>query len=206
MDVRCICADGSCVLFHFPHPHLFGFEPYFLCEIYHCPQWSVLLLLSLGISLLPRKWFQVAALVLFALANVSTIRNVYTQSFNPPMDRAAEYLKQDVQPGDPIITSELLSMGPAVYYLPQAAHYNVKSIAGDLVEQQLKIPFAPDLHKDQDIDNLLSTHPSLWYVTCSNGLTKSIGADTQFSFLRTHAFASRWICSTMTSLGAGFSR
>ena len=136
-----------------------------------------LLLLSLGISLLPGKWLlQVVALGLFAFANIPTLRNIYTQSFNPPVDRAAEYLQKDIQPGDPIVTSELLSMGPAVYYLPQAAHYNTKSITGDLVEQQLKIPFSPDLHRDQDVDTLLSTHPSFWYVTCSNGLAKNIGA------------------------------
>ena len=135
-----------------------------------------LLLLSLGISLLPGKWIQVAALGLFALANVSTLGNVYTQSFNPPMDRAAEYLKMEMQPGEPIVTSELLSMGPAIYYLPQAAHYNTKSISGDLVEQQLKIPFAPGLHRDEAVDHLLSTHPSFWYVKCNNGLAKNIGA------------------------------
>lgn len=135
-----------------------------------------LLLLSLGISLLPGKWLQMAALGLFALANISTIRNIYTQSFNPPMDRAAEYLQKKIQPGDPIVTSELLSMGPAFYYLPQAIHYNTKSIAGDLVEQQLKVPFSPELHRDEEVDTLLSTHPSFWYVTCSNGLAKSIGS------------------------------
>lgn len=134
-----------------------------------------LLLLSLGISLLPGKWLQVAALGFFALANVSTLRDVYTQSFNPPMDQAAEYLKDKIQPGDAIVTSELLSMGPGVYYLPQAVHYNTKSIAGDRVEQQLKIPFS-SLHKDQDVDNLLATHQSqsFWYVTANNGLQKSI--------------------------------
>jgi uncharacterized protein (DUF2141 family) len=138
-----------------------------------------LLLLSLGISLLPGKWIlQVAALGLFAFANVPTMKNIYTESFNPPVDRAAEYLKKEIQAGDPIVTSELLSMGPAIYYLPQATHYNTKSISGDLVEQQLKIPFAPDLRKDQDVDQLVLTHkpPSFWYVTCRNGLAKDISA------------------------------
>ena len=136
-----------------------------------------LLLLSLGISLLPGKWLlQVAALGLFAFANVPTMRNVYTQSFNPPMNQAAEYLKNEIQPGDPIVTSELLSMGPAVYYLPQTVHYNTKSIAGDLVEQQLKVPFSTELHWDQDVDNLVSTHTPFWYVTCNNGLAKNISA------------------------------
>jgi uncharacterized protein (DUF2141 family) len=133
-----------------------------------------LLLISLGISLLPRKWLQVAAFGFFALANVSTMGNIYTQYFNPPVDRAAEYLQKAIQPGDPIVTSELLSMGPAVYYLPQAAHYNTKSIAGDLVEQQLKMPFSPELHTDQGVVNLVSTHQPFWYVTCSNGLAKTI--------------------------------
>jgi uncharacterized protein (DUF2141 family) len=134
-----------------------------------------LLPLSLGISLLPRKWLQAAALGIFALANLPAMRDVYVQYFNPPMDQAANYLENEMQPGEPIVTSELLSMGPGVYYLPQASHYNTKSIAGDLVEQQLKIPFSPDLHRDGDVDQLVSTHQAFWYVTCNNGLQKDIG-------------------------------
>jgi uncharacterized protein (DUF2141 family) len=151
-------------------------NPIFLARYITVLDGLFLLLLSLGISLLPRKWLQVAAFGLFALANVSTMRDVYTQYFNPPMNQAADYLKNEIRPGDPIVTSELLSMGPGVYYLPQAVHYNTKSIAGDLVEQQLKIPFSPGLHRDQDVDNLLSAHQyqSFWYVTCNNGLQKSI--------------------------------
>jgi uncharacterized protein (DUF2141 family) len=133
-----------------------------------------LLLLSLGISLLPRKWLQMAALGFFALVNVSTLRDIYTQYFNTPIDQVAEYLQKEIQPGDAIVTSELLSMGPAFYYLPQAVHYNTKSIAGDALEQQLKIPFAPDLHKDQDVDQLLATHQPFWYIACDIGLAKSI--------------------------------
>jgi uncharacterized protein (DUF2141 family) len=135
-----------------------------------------LLLLSLGVGLLPRKWLQVAALGLFALANIPTLRDVYTQYFNLPMNQVAGFLENDIHPGDPIVTSELLSMGPAFYYLPQAVHYNTKSITGDALEQQLKEPFSPALHKDQDVDNLVSAHQSFWYVTCNNGLAKNIVA------------------------------
>jgi uncharacterized protein (DUF2141 family) len=91
------------------------------------------------------------------------------------MDQAAEYLKKEIQPGDSIVTSELLSMGPAVYYLPQAVHYNTKSTSGDPLEQQLKVPFSPDLRRDQDVNNLVSTQQRFWYVTSSNGLAKNIG-------------------------------
>ncbi len=151
-------------------------NPIFLARYITVVDGLFLLLLCLGISLLPRTWLQVAALSVFALVNVSAMRDVYVQYFNPPMNQAAEYLQKEIRPGDAIVTSELLSMGPGVYYSPQAAHYNAKSIAGDLVEQQLKIPFAPGLHKDQDVDTLLSTHqyPSFWYITASNGLAKSI--------------------------------
>jgi uncharacterized protein (DUF2141 family) len=134
-----------------------------------------LLLISLGISLLPRKWLQVTALSLFALANVSTIRDVYIEYFNPPMNQAADYLRNEIKPGDPIVTSELLSMGPAFYYLPQAAHYNTKSTSGDILEQRLKLPFPPTLHLDQDVENLVSAHQSFWYITCSSAPMKTIG-------------------------------
>lgn len=133
-----------------------------------------LLLLSLGIGLLPGKWLQAAALGLFALANIPTLRNVYTQSFNFPMNQAAEYLKNEIQPGEPIVTSDLFSMGPAFYYLPQATHYSTRSSTGGQLEQQLKAPFSPDLHRDQDVDNLVLAHKSFWYVTSDNGVAKDI--------------------------------
>jgi len=133
-----------------------------------------LLLLSLGISLLPRKWLQVAAFGFFALANVSTLRDVYTQYFNLPMNQVADYLKKEIHPGDPILTSELLSMGPAAFYFPEAANFNTKSSTADALEQQLKVPFNSYLHRNQEVDNLVSTHQSFWYVTCNNGVAKSI--------------------------------
>ncbi len=133
-----------------------------------------LLLLSLGISLLPRKWLQVAALGLFALANVPTLINVYTQYFNLPMNQVADYLKKDIHPGDAIVTSDLLAMGPAVYYLPEAGNFNTKSSTGDELEQQLKVPFSPFLHRDAEVDTLVAAHQSFWYVTCDNGVAKDI--------------------------------
>jgi uncharacterized protein (DUF2141 family) len=51
----------------------------------------------------------------------------------------------------------------------------MKSTSGDPLEQQLKIPFAPDLHRDQDVNNLVAAHQPFWYVTSSNGLAKDIG-------------------------------
>jgi len=133
-----------------------------------------LLLVSLGISLLPRKWLQAAAFGVFALANIFTLRNVYVQYFNTPIDRAAEYLNTRIHPGDAIVTSELFSMGPMFYYLPQAVHHNTRSISGDPLEEQLKIPFLPILHRDEDVEKLLSTHQPFWYVTSDNGVARDI--------------------------------
>ncbi len=149
-------------------------SPIFLARYVTVLDGLFILLLSLGIGLLPRKWLQAAAVGLFALANLATMRNIYTQYFNPPMNQAADYLKKQIQPGEPIVTSELLSMGPAFYYLPQAAHYNTRSLSGDALEQRLREPFSPSLHVDQGAANLFQTRQPFYYVTVNNGLQKTV--------------------------------
>jgi uncharacterized protein (DUF2141 family) len=132
-----------------------------------------LLLLSLGISLLPSKWLQAAALGLFAVLNIFTIKDIYTQYFNYPMQEVAGYLKNEIKPGDLVITSEQYSMGPALYYFPQAVHYySNNSIEAQW--QQVLEPLAPRLHNDQERDSLLSTHQSFWYISCNTGISKNI--------------------------------
>jgi uncharacterized protein (DUF2141 family) len=134
-----------------------------------------LLLVSLGISLLPRKYLQPAAVGIFALLNIFTIKDVYTQHFNYPMKDLAQSLKQEIQPGDLIITSDSYSMGPAMYYFPEAMHYysnnTIESQWGDVLKAMI-----PPLHYEEGLKDLLSTHKSFWYITCNTGLSKNIWA------------------------------
>lgn len=132
-----------------------------------------LLLLSLGVSLLPRTWLQFIFLAIYAVLNTFTLKDVYTQYFNYPMQQVAEYLKDEIKPGDLIVTSEQYSMGPAVYYFPQATHYYSNNSIEKQWEQVLE-PLAPRLHKDDERDQLLSTHKSFWYINCNTGSTKNI--------------------------------
>jgi len=132
-----------------------------------------LLLLSLGVSLLPKKWLQVGALIIYAVLNIFTIKDVYTQFFNYPMKEVASYLKDEIQPGDLIITSEQYSMGPALYFFPQATHFYSNNSVEKQWEQVLE-PLAPRLYKDNERDDLLSNRKSFWYINCNTGSTKNI--------------------------------
>jgi hypothetical protein len=132
-----------------------------------------LLLLSLGVSLLPRTWLQVAFLAVYAVLNGFTLKDVYTQYFNYPMQEVAAYLKDEIKPGDLIVTSEQYSMGPALYYFPQATHFYSNNSIEKQWEQVLE-PLAPHLHKDDERDQLLSAHKSFWYINCNTGSTKNI--------------------------------
>lgn len=132
-----------------------------------------LLLLSLGVSQLPQKWLQVVFLGIYAILNIFTIKDIYTQHFNYPMKQLAAALKDEISPGDLIITSEQYSMGPAFYYFPQATHYYSNNSIEKQWEQVLE-PLAPHLHKDDEREQLLSTHKSFWYINCNTGSTKNI--------------------------------
>jgi uncharacterized protein (DUF2141 family) len=132
-----------------------------------------LLLVSLGISSLPGKYWQLAALGVFVLLNVLTLRDVYIQEFNYPFKELAHDLKNEIQPGDLIITSDSYSMGPAFYYFPKAEHYYSNNSRETRWAQVLK-PFIPPLHYEEGLKELLSTRQSFWYITCNTGLSKNI--------------------------------
>ncbi len=132
-----------------------------------------LLMLSLGFSLLPHKWLQISSLAIYAILNLFTIKDIYTQYFNYPMKEVAAYLEDEIKPGDLIVTSEQYSMGPALYYFPQATHYYSNNSVEKQWEQVLE-PLATRLHKDNEREDLLSTHKSFWYINCNTGSTKNI--------------------------------
>jgi hypothetical protein len=73
-----------------------------------------------------------------------------------------------IQPGDLILTSDSYSLGPAFYYWPQAVHYyqnnKYESPWGYVLN-----PLVPPLHYENDLPELLKTHDTFWYITCSTG-------------------------------------
>jgi hypothetical protein len=127
-----------------------------------------LLLVSLGLGMLPGKYLPWIAVGLFALLNVFTIKDIYTQYFNHPMRQLVEKLDGAVQPNDLILTSDSYSLGPAFYYLSQAVHYHqnnpYEARWGDVLN-----PFVPPLHYEKDLPELLATHKTFWYITSNSG-------------------------------------
>ncbi|MGZ6347871.1 MAG: DUF2141 domain-containing protein, partial [Anaerolineales bacterium] len=132
-----------------------------------------LLLVALGMGTLPGKYLPWIAALLFAVLNVFTIRDIYTQYFNHPMRQLVETLDGAVQPNDLIITSDSYSLGPAFYYWPQAVHYYqnnpIEGQWGDVLK-----PFDPPLHYERDLPELLATHKTFWYITCNTDASMSI--------------------------------
>jgi 4-amino-4-deoxy-L-arabinose transferase-like glycosyltransferase len=132
-----------------------------------------LLLVSLGMEMLPGKYLPWVAALLFAILNVFTLKTIYTQYFNYPMRQLVEKLDGAIKPNDLIITSDSYSLGPAFYYWPQAVHYyqnnSYEAPWGDVLK-----PFVPPLHYETDLDELLATHHTFWYITCNSGASLPI--------------------------------
>ena len=119
-------------------------------------------------GMLAGKYLPWVAAGLFAILNVFTIKDIYTQYFNHPMRQLVEKLDGAVQPNDLIITSDSDSLGLVFYYWPQAVHYYqnnpIEAQWGDVLN-----PFVPPLHYEKDLPELLATHKSFWYITCNTG-------------------------------------
>jgi 4-amino-4-deoxy-L-arabinose transferase-like glycosyltransferase len=139
-----------------------------------------LLLVSLGLGMLPSKYLPWIAAGLFAVLNVFTLKDIYTQYFNHPMRQLVEKLGGAVQPGDLIITSDAYSLGPSFYYWPQAVHYHENNPIEDQWGDVLN-PFVPPLHYEKDLPELLATHQTLWYISCSTGASMHLDWVLQFA-------------------------
>lgn len=129
----------------------------------------LLLLLSVGISVLPRQAMQYTAIGIFSILNLFTLKDIYTKQFNEPGKDI--YLQGEIQPGDLIITTDAYTLGPMLYYFPNAEHYfYVNHIEAQW--EQMFTPFAERLHDEAELDELLAAHQSFWYITSSAGLSE----------------------------------
>ncbi len=131
------------------------------------------LLAAMGAARLPRRASAWAALGVFALLNVTTFRDVYTQTLNAPMRTVTDDLRGVLLPGDLVITSDSWSLGPSMYYLPEAVFFHTDNPWEARWGQILEV-LVPPLHREKGLEELLSTRRSFWYLTCSIGMAKDI--------------------------------
>jgi hypothetical protein len=133
----------------------------------------VALLTAMGAARLPGRATAWAALAAFALLNATTFRDVYTQTLNAPMRRVTTELGYALLPGDLVITSDSWSLGPSMYYLPEAVFYHADNSQEARWGQILEV-LVPPLHREQGLKELLTQRRSFWYLTCSIGFAKDI--------------------------------
>jgi hypothetical protein len=131
------------------------------------------LLVAMGAARLPGRASAWAALGAFALLNATTFRDVYTQTLNAPMRQVTNDLRYTLLPGDLIITSDSWSLGPSMYYLPEAVFYHTDNSWEERWGQILEV-LVPPLHREEGLEELLSGRRSFWYLTCSIGMAKDI--------------------------------
>ena len=127
-----------------------------------------LLLTALGMGMLPGKYLPWIAAGLFAILNVFTMKDIYTQYFNHPMRQLVEKLDGAIQPNDLIITTDAYSLGPSFYYWPQAVHYHQNNVIEAQWGQVLN-PLVPPLHYEKDLPELLAPRKTFWYITSNSG-------------------------------------
>ncbi len=130
-------------------------------------------LVSMGAGRLPGRWLPGVAVGVLALLNAATLRDVYTRHFNYGMKRVAQDLGTLVQPGDLIVTTESFSLGPALYYFPQAEIYYSDNPYEERWGQILNV-LVPPLHYKTGLGELLATRKSFWNITCSIGLGRDM--------------------------------
>ncbi len=131
----------------------------------------LLLLLSVSISVLQRGAMRFAAVGIFAVLNTFTLKDIYAEQFNEPVKDIYQSLQGEIQPGDLIITTDAYTMGPMLYYFPNANHYYYINDT-EAQWEQVFAPFADRLHDEDELDELLAAHQSFWYITSNAGLSK----------------------------------
>ena len=129
------------------------------------------LLVSLGISRLPRRWLQVSALVLVALLNAPTLKDISTEHFNLPFLQVRQALAAEITPGDLIITSDCFTVGPAFHYFPQAVIYYSSNTMEAKRDEILKV-MTPPLRYNEGLDELLAARQTFWTLTDNTGLCR----------------------------------
>jgi 4-amino-4-deoxy-L-arabinose transferase-like glycosyltransferase len=131
----------------------------------------IALLVTLGISQLPRGWVQGSALVLIAALNVLTLKDIYTQHFNLPFQQVRQALAAEITPGDLVITSDCFTVGPVFHYFPQAiVYYSSNSIEAER-DEILKV-MSPPLRYNEGLRDLLSGRDTFWALTDNTGLCR----------------------------------
>jgi hypothetical protein len=127
------------------------------------------LLIVLSIQLLPGRVWRFGALGAFALINVFTIMDVYTEQFNHPMKQLANKYAKQITADDLIVTSDSYSMGAALYYFPKATHLHISNP----IEAQwghVLDAMRPFIHEASDRERLLNEHKSFWYIHSNVGM------------------------------------
>ncbi|MBN2527089.1 MAG: DUF2141 domain-containing protein [Deltaproteobacteria bacterium] len=128
------------------------------------------LALALGVSHFKRQWFRIAAVVVFALLNLTTIRNVYVQQFNGAFRDMQKQLNIDIKPGDLVVTSDCHCVSPALHYLPFAHHF----FFVNSIEKRWAFTFdamRPKFIDATDIESVLKQYKSFWIIKGGIGLS-----------------------------------
>lgn len=131
------------------------------------------LLTAMGAARLPGRASAWAALGALALLNGATFRIIYTQTLNAPMREVTHDLRHVMLPGDLVITSDSWSLGPSMYYLPEAVFFHTDNRWEARWGQILEV-LVPPLHRERGLKELLAGRRSFWYVTCSIGMAKDL--------------------------------
>ncbi|MBN2529949.1 MAG: glycosyltransferase family 39 protein [Deltaproteobacteria bacterium] len=130
------------------------------------------LMVSMAISQLPGKLTPHIAIGAFVVLNVFVMKNVYTQYYNHPMRQLAAEFEGKIKPGDLIATCDSLTLGPVLYYFPDAVHYHSQNDFEGRFDHVLNA-IRPWYHEGDAWKQLFSKHQSFWYIT-SNLFAKSV--------------------------------
>ena len=136
------------------------------------------LMVSMAILQLPGKRTPYIAIGAFVLLNVFVIKDVYTKHYNHPMRQLAAQFESKIKPGDLIVTCDSLTLGPVLYYFPDAVHYHSQNGFEGRYDHVLNA-IRPWFHEGDDWKELVSEHKPFWYIT-SNLFAKSISEIVQF--------------------------
>lgn len=137
------------------------------------------LLLSISISVIPKKILPPIMVGIFALMNVFVIKGIYTDYHNHPMKKLVAAISQHMGPDDLIATSDSYSLGPSLYYFPDVEHYHYSNVWEARWGHVLDA-LRPFFHEEAHQKTLFSQHRPFWYITSNSGGARSVDEIVRF--------------------------
>lgn len=114
-----------------------------------------------------RREITVAAMIALFLASASSLASVYQNRYNGPMEEVADYLSQQLQPGDIILHTDEHTVVTFAYYFPDNTQVMFLPPESNIY---MDVTVFPNIEVITDLESIIVRGKRIWLATRPGGL------------------------------------